>query len=84
MTRFIDAGGTEFGVEPMCQVSPIVPSTYYAAISRSPSARVLAEQNDEWAVYRKYMSRHSPARIYHLATTEIEGGITHAVAIPIH
>ena len=45
---------------------------------------VLADQNDEWAVSRKYMSRHSLGRIYQSSTPEIEGEVTHAVAIPIH
>ena len=45
---------------------------------------VFAEQNDEWAVARTYMSRHSLARIYQAQPHEIEGEVTHAVAIPVH
>jgi transposase-like protein len=45
---------------------------------------VLSEQNDEWAVSRKYMSRHSLTRIYQQDAAEIEGEVTHAIAIPIH
>jgi putative transposase len=44
MTRFIEDHKKEFGVEPMCAVLPIAPSTYYAALSRLPSARARADE----------------------------------------
>jgi putative transposase len=39
MTRYIDAHRARFGVEPICKVLQVAPSTYYAARRRSPSAR---------------------------------------------
>jgi hypothetical protein len=36
---YIDANRKEFGVEPICTVLQVAPSTYYAAKSRPPSAR---------------------------------------------
>ena len=39
MTAFIDKRRGEFGVEPICEMLPIAPSTYYAAKRRPPSAR---------------------------------------------
>ena len=39
MTEFIDANREEFGVESICSVLPIAPSTYYAAKTRPPSKR---------------------------------------------
>ena len=44
MTRFIDAHGGRFGVEPICKVLQVAPSTYYAARGRPPLAR---RQRDE-------------------------------------
>lgn len=44
MISFIDANRATFGVEPICAVLPIAPSTYYAAKDRPPSAR---QQQDE-------------------------------------
>jgi putative transposase len=46
--RFIDEHKSVFGVEPICRVlsehgAPIAPSTYYAAVSRSPSARAVRD-----------------------------------------
>ena len=39
MTAFIDEHRITHGVEPICQVLEIAPSSYYAARSRPPSAR---------------------------------------------
>jgi len=43
MTAFIDAQRTAFGVEPICQVLAIAPSSYYAARSRPPCARAVRD-----------------------------------------
>jgi putative transposase len=39
-----DTEGLAWGVEPICRVLQFAPSTYYAAISRRPSARERADQ----------------------------------------
>ena len=39
MIAFIDANRDRFGVEPICRVLPIAPSTYYDARRRPRSAR---------------------------------------------
>jgi putative transposase len=41
--RFINQNRERFGVEPICQTLEVAPSTYYAAISRPPSARSLRD-----------------------------------------
>ena len=42
--RYIDQYKERFGVEPICQTLEIAPSTYYAAVSRPPSARRLRDE----------------------------------------
>jgi putative transposase len=54
MTVFIDDRKDEFGVEPMCEVLPLAPSTYYARKSRPPSARDLADAELEKEIRRIY------------------------------
>jgi putative transposase len=44
MIAYVDADRDRFGVEPICQVLPIAPSTYYAAKRRPPSARELHDE----------------------------------------
>jgi putative transposase len=40
---FIDDNRDELGVEPICRVLQIAPSTYYAARRRQPSARAVRD-----------------------------------------
>jgi len=42
--RFINEHREQWGVEPICTALQVAPSTYYAAISRLPSARQLSDQ----------------------------------------
>ena len=44
MSRFIDTHRDRFGVEPICQVLQVAPSTYYAARCRPPSARQVRDE----------------------------------------
>ena len=43
IVEFIDAHKDEFGVEPICEVLQVAPSTYYAHRSRPPSARSVSD-----------------------------------------
>ena len=43
MVNYINAHRSEFGVEPICRILQVAPSTYYAAKSRLPSARQLRD-----------------------------------------
>jgi putative transposase len=43
IVAFVDDNREEFGVEPICTVLQVAPSTYYAAKSRPPSARAIRD-----------------------------------------
>jgi putative transposase len=43
MVRFIDENRAEFGVEPICTVLQVAPSTYYAHKARPPSPRAVRD-----------------------------------------
>ncbi len=45
MTAFIDEHKTKWGVEPICRVLPIAPSTYYAAKKRPAALRTLRDDD---------------------------------------
>ena len=44
MVDYIDGHREEFGVEPLCRVLQVAPTTYYAAKSRPPSDRQVADE----------------------------------------
>jgi putative transposase len=44
MTRYIDAHKAQYGVEPICRVLEIAPSTYYAAANRPPCTRQVRDE----------------------------------------
>ena len=44
MITYIEDHKAEFGVEPICKLLPIAPSTYYVARSRPPSPRRLRDE----------------------------------------
>ena len=61
MTTFIEDHRKEFGVEPICTVLPIAPSTYYAARSRPPSARASRDAELRREIQRVYDANY---RVY--------------------
>ena len=54
MTAFITEQRTHYGIEPICEVLQIAPSTYYAALSRPPSARALRDEKLKEEICRIY------------------------------
>ena len=67
MTAFIDERREEFGVEPICAVLPIAPSSYYAASNRPPSARSLRDEklmSEIRRVYADSRRRYGPRKVW--------------------
>ena len=54
MIEFIDEHKMRWGVEPICRVLPITPSTYYAARRRSPAPRALRDEYLKGEIKRVY------------------------------
>jgi len=54
VVSFIDAHRNQFGVEPICTVLQVAPSTYYAHKARPPSARAVADERLKSEITRVY------------------------------
>ena len=59
MTKYIDAHRDTFGVEPICQVLAVAPSTYYAAKARPPSARALRDAELKPSIRRVHAGNYA-------------------------
>ena len=67
MTAFIEEKRATYGVEPICAVLPIAPSTFYAARSRPPSARALRDADLVEQIRRAYGAsrrRYGPRKVW--------------------
>ncbi len=58
MTAFIEHHRDRFGVEPICRVMDLAPSTYYAARDRAPSARALRDEHLRTKIARVHMENY--------------------------
>ena len=54
MIAYIHAHKDRYGVEPICRVLPIAPSTYYAATRRPASARAVRDAKLKAEIARLY------------------------------
>ena len=61
IVAYIDEHRDQFGVEPICEVLHVAPSTYYAAKTRPPSAR---QQRDEVTIPALVALWHANYRVY--------------------
>jgi putative transposase len=56
---YIEAHKASFGVEPICEVLEIAPSTYYAARNRTPCARAVRDAELRPEIERVYTHNRS-------------------------
>jgi putative transposase len=56
MTAYITVHRERFGVEPICRALQVAPSTYYATVSRQPSARAVRDEELKSEIARVHLS----------------------------
>jgi len=71
VSAYIEAHRGAFGVEPICRVLGVAPSSYYARRSRPPSARAVT---DAWLVGQIRAAREGYRRVYGVRKTWRELG----------
>jgi putative transposase len=58
VNAYIEAHRDRFGVEPICRVLQVAPSTYYAARTRPPSARSIADERLKHEITRVFEANY--------------------------
>ena len=58
MTRYVEERRDTFGVEPICRTLQVAPSTYYAVVNRSPSARMVRDEELKAEIARVYQGNY--------------------------
>jgi putative transposase len=56
--RFITANKARWGIEPICRVLQVAPASYYAAVSRPPSARTVRDTTLKAAITCVWSEHH--------------------------
>jgi putative transposase len=67
VSRFIDTHRAIHGVEPICRVLAVAPSSYYASRSRPPSARTLTDETlkvDIGRVHRQHFAVYGARKLW--------------------
>ena len=59
MTRYIDAHRERFGVEPICEVLQVAPSTYYSAKKRPPCRRRISDERLKIEIRRVFEANYA-------------------------
>jgi putative transposase len=56
---FIESNKQRWGVEPICRVLQVAPASYYAAVSRPPSARAVRDESLKEAITRVWQAHQA-------------------------
>ena len=73
MSRYIDTHRDAYGVEPICRVLQVAPSSYYAAKTRLPSARAVRDEAlgaEIVRLHREHFGVYGVRKLWHVLRRE--------------
>ena len=78
MIAYIDQNKATFGVEPICELLPIAPSTYYEARSRPPSAHALRDTELKTEIARVHAEQNQIRKSIESLQSQVAGEVATA------